>query len=265
MEILTQQTEGTIQYAKGATDGLEPSIPTGSVAIVKIKVLMNGTGGVTVKDGSTGETPNLYDARKWIPFSYDGSSTWKIGGYLQVANEITEGSSFLRDKYARLGNDNTYTGKQTITSGSVNIRGSYNDDSVPATLSLTERDTADYGFRFKYLSGANIFKLYSVATDVETERMSIARDTGYTTFSADTEFKEHVTARKNATTVTIPAGSTSVTWTHNYGATTYAVNPVSNSFERHVRWNNKQANTISIEIDTATTQDILVDCILIGY
>jgi hypothetical protein len=188
-------------------------------------------------------------------------------GYLQVANDITEGSSFLKDKYARLGNDNTYTGKQTITSGSVNIRGGYNDDTVPAMLSLTERDTADYGFRFKYLSGANVFKLFSVQSDVETERLSIDRNTGFTEFKNDVQVDGKLTAKKNATTVTIPAGQTSVTWTHNYGATTYALTLGSNSFERHVRWNptSKLANSIVIEIDTASTEDILVDCILMGY
>jgi hypothetical protein len=259
--------EGTIQYAKGATDGSLPSIPTGSVPIVKLFIPMNDTGGVTIKDGSTGETPNLYDIRQWRPVRYE-SSTFKVDGAIQSQNDITEAGSILKDKYARLGFDNTFTGKQTITSGAVDITGGYNDDSIPAAMSLLERSgSTDYGFRFKYLSGGNVFKLYSVNSNTETERLSISRDSGFTEFKNDVQVDGKLTAKSNAITLTIPAGSTTATWTHNYGSTSYAVSTTQSSFDRHLRFDptKKLTNTYTVEIDTPTTQDILVDCILIGY
>jgi hypothetical protein len=257
--------EGTIQYAKGATDGSLPSIPTGSVPIVKLFIPMNDTGGVTIKDGSTGETPNLYDIRQWRPVRYE-SNTFKVDGAIQSQNDITEAGSMLKDKYARLGFDNTFTGKQRIDSGSLEVRGVVNNDATPAELFLSEFDgTSDFGFRLRYMPAGNVFKIARDDGNNIYDVMTMTRDTGFTEFKSDVQIDEHLTAKKNAVTLTIPAGQTAVTWTHNYGATTYAVNPVSNSFERHVRWNNKLANSISIEIDSPTTQDILVDCILIGY
>jgi hypothetical protein len=247
--------EGTIQYAKGATDGLEPSIPTGSVPIVKIRVGMNDTGGVTVKDGTTGETPNLYDIRWWKAFRYDINTGFILNHGLIVANDISEKGSTLENKYARLWTDNTLSGNQKIN-GRVHVNASGTLGGTPTS--------GNYGLRVgtdsEYLAidSNEILGVGLVNVRATNGLLSLSGTSGIV-------LESKVKAENNAKTVTIPAGQTSVIWTHNYGVTTYAVNLTSNSFERHVRWTSKAANTITIEIDTITTEDILVDCILIGY
>lgn len=75
----------------------------------------------------------------------------------------------------------------------------------------------------------------------------------------------HIRVTNGATKVTIPAGQTSVTWTHNYGGTNYAVAPFGNSPARHIHYKNLTANSIDICIDDAHTSGIDVLLILVGY
>jgi hypothetical protein len=260
--------EGVIQYGQGASDGLLPTPPAGSVLITKVLIKAN-TGSGTVQDGFTTSavTPNLYDIRQWRPVRYE-SNTFKVDGAIQSQNDITEAGSMLKDKYARLGFDNTFTGKQLINSGSLEVRGVVNNDATPAELFLSEFDgTSDFGFRLRYMPAGNIFKIVRDDGNNVYDVMTMIRDTGFTEFKSDVQIDEHLTAKKNATTLTIAAGQTTATWTHNYGATTYAVSTTQSSFDRHLRFDpaKKLANTYTVEIDTPTTQDILVDCILIGY
>ncbi len=65
-------------------------------------------------------------------------------------------------------------------------------------------------------------------------------------------------------TVTIPAGSTSVTWTHSYNGTNYQVSLTPNSPSRHVYYSAKAANSIVVNVDDSDTTAIDVDCLLIG-
>lgn len=67
-----------------------------------------------------------------------------------------------------------------------------------------------------------------------------------------------------ATSISIPAGQTSATWTHNLGITTYAMVLSVNSPNRHVYWSAKSANSIVINIDDAADASITVDAVIIA-
>lgn len=59
--------------------------------------------------------------------------------------------------------------------------------------------------------------------------------------------------------ITISAGSTSYTWTHNLNLSKYIVKLSWNNPEPHVTWSNKTANAITINLDTAYDTDTIVD------
>jgi cytoskeletal protein CcmA (bactofilin family) len=69
-------------------------------------------------------------------------------------------------------------------------------------------------------------------------------------------------SKENGFTVTIPAGSSSVTLTHNLNTTNYKVALGTNSVSRHAGWSSKLANSLVIEIDDVFTSDIAIDVIL---
>lgn len=89
------------------------------------------------------------------------------------------------------------------------------------------------------------------------------RDVRFT--SSRLQVQGYLRATKSAGKVTIPVGSTSVVWTHNYGDTSYAVSVISNSPSRHVFYKNLTANTIEIAVDEAYTSAIDVLVTLVGY
>ncbi|MNS72115.1 hypothetical protein D3C71_1391090 [compost metagenome] len=67
------------------------------------------------------------------------------------------------------------------------------------------------------------------------------------------------------TSIIIPAGQSSVTWTHNLGLSQYAVTFSSNSPNRHVNWSNKQANSIVFNIDDVTDIPVTIDAIIAAF
>lgn len=79
------------------------------------------------------------------------------------------------------------------------------------------------------------------------------------------QVKGHLRATNSAAKVTIPAGQTSVTWNHGYGATTYAISVMANSSARHIHYKNLAANSIDITIEDAYTSAIDVLVTLVGY
>jgi hypothetical protein len=251
--------EGVMQYMTGVVGGAVPTPPTGSVLITKV-LLKAGTGAGTVYDGfsmtpPSGTGANLIDIRQWRPYGYDGT-TFTFNGTIN-ASTLKESGTSLVNKYASLGLDNSFIGNQNI-SGRVSITSSGTlGGSIGTNYYLKVTD----GSATLALDPNEVVTSADMNLNAGTNVIVKAGSSG--TSSIDLQGK--VKAGKNATTVTIPAGSTSVTWTHSYGSASYAVQLTSNSFERHVRWNSKANDTISIEIDSPTTQDILVDCILIGY
>lgn len=67
-----------------------------------------------------------------------------------------------------------------------------------------------------------------------------------------------------ATKQTISSGSKSTTWDHNYGSVNYHVAVTPYSTERHHKIANKTSNSLTIEIDDESTNDIDFDIVLIG-
>ena len=67
------------------------------------------------------------------------------------------------------------------------------------------------------------------------------------------------------TTVTIPAGQTSVTWTHSQGSNDYHVSLSTDSVTRHVGVRNKATNTLEVFIDDPDIVAINVDLILAAF
>jgi hypothetical protein len=59
--------------------------------------------------------------------------------------------------------------------------------------------------------------------------------------------------------ITISAGSTSYTWTHNLGLTNYIVKLSTNNPEPHIYWSNKTTNAITINLDDSYDTDTIVD------
>jgi hypothetical protein len=81
---------------------------------------------------------------------------------------------------------------------------------------------------------------------------------------SDSPTFKHLSLSDGANSVTIPAGATSATWTHNFGSTNYAVMLSPDTAARHVFWSDKANNTIKINIDYPHNESIIVDVILIG-
>lgn len=221
----------------------------------------------TITDGTSG-TYNAINtsARKLMSLRLVEGDTYTVNEKLTVGGKITEAGKTLESKYAQLATDNAFAGNQFVEGGLVQIKSSYNSDTKPATLSFVE-DTGStlHGFSMKYFGGGNYFSISGKNSNVDTEFIKVNRSSGNTDFVGSVWIGGYLTSWRNAKTVTIPAGSTSVTWTHYYGNANYAVNLTSNSFERHIRWASKTADSVVIELDDPSAQDVLVDCILIGY
>lgn len=174
--------------------------------------------------------------------------------YEAHASSFKEKDKYLNEIYATLAGGNTFTSNQKFN-GRIHISttGSLDGSATSANYGLrVGRDASYIAFdENEIISTSNLF------IDAQTT-IELWAPQGITLNGA-------VKAAKNAQTLTIPAGQTSVTWTHNYGTASYAVNLTSSSFERHIRWTNKTATTVTIELDDPSGQETLVDCILIGY
>ena len=187
------------------------------------------------------------------PFYIEDSSKNAKVRYELHANKIKENGKYLDTIYATLNGGNTFTSNQKIN-GRVHI-------STSGTLGGSPT-SGNYGFRVGNDSQ------YIAMDDNEilgTGELYLGASAQLYLRGSKIRIEDKIEAPENAKTVTVPAGQTSVTWTHNYGSTSYAVNLTTNSFERHIRWTNKTSNSFTIEIDDPSSQDILVDCILIGY
>ncbi len=68
-----------------------------------------------------------------------------------------------------------------------------------------------------------------------------------------------------AVSLTIPAGSSSITWNHSLGQGSYAVTWSTNSPNRHVFWSNKTSNAVTLNIDDATDVDTIIDAVITAY
>lgn len=261
--------EGQIALMQGAADRVSPLPPTELLpvnAIVLAHIYVRANIG-TITDGTSGSynaVNNGVKRMKSVRLAEGISLT--LNESLYAGGDIHEKGVKLEGKYAQLATANTFGGAQTVNGNllvndsKVLVKAAINS-AVPAMVSLWEQNTVEsHGFNLQYLGSSNNFSIQSHSTESTTkERLRIGRDDNLTTLY------DFVKMVRNAKTVTIPIGTTSITWAHNYGSSNYAVNLTSNSFERHVRWTSKTANTVTIEIDEVTGQETLVDCILIGY
>lgn len=252
--------EGSVDLLKGLADRVTPipptaSIPVGSIVLAHVYVKANIG---TITDGTSGTFDAIDNAPKTMAsIRLAEGVSYSINEPIYGGSDIYEKGEKLEDKYAEVAKANTFTGNQDID-GRVKVQSTGSLNGVPGSANYYIRVT----------DGTNILAIDPdeiVTTGAMNltagSVMILSAGAGNSIIDMNGKMK----ASKNAITLTIPAGQTSVTWTHNYGSNTYAVNPVSNSFERHVRWTDKLANTIVIEIDDISSQETLVDCILIGY
>jgi YVTN family beta-propeller protein len=65
-----------------------------------------------------------------------------------------------------------------------------------------------------------------------------------------------------AISFTIPAGSTSYTWTHNLNLSSYVVTWSTDSPNRHIYWSNKQANSVVFNLDDTTDVAVSIDAVI---
>jgi hypothetical protein len=251
----TLSNEGTILVYEGvvAATPIIPlaSLPQGAIPIAALYRLKAAVGGNTVvQAGDINMT-----VKKIRPINLLSTGV-TIDRKLDITGELTATSGYFTGNISLINTNGV----------SLKLQGGLNDDTKPAFVALVEYDgAADHGFQLKYLGGRNVFSLASQSAASIVERLSVERSTGLVTVENNLSVKGTMQAAKNGKAVTVTAATTTAIWTHNYGATTYVVNLTSNSFARHVRWTNKTANTITIEIDDVYNEDILVDCILIGY
>lgn len=247
-------------------DTSKPKIPYDGTVLAHIRKRQNVN---DITDGLSGTFNALTDKREWRTVRTNSNRDLEITGKLLTTDTISEAGMLLTQKYAQLATPNTFKGNITIDHGNspmLEIRGTNNDDTKSPSLYLSEADTnGDYGFKIKYLTGLNALTFASKNLATENERLRIYRDEAKVEVKGDLVVEGKMVAKKNAATVTIPAGQTSAKWTHNYGAATYAISISANSPSRHVYWESKTNNTIDIKIDDPDDQDILVDVILIGY
>lgn len=252
--------EGTFGIVKGAADRVSPipptsDIPVGAFPIAHVYIKANIG---TITDG----TANSFNAidnsiRKLKSVRLSEGQSLTILESTYVGGDIYEKGMKLEDKYPQLKKPNLFQGNQFVD-GRVSITSS-------GTLGGGSND--NYYLRIKDNSVSLSIDPNEIVTssDMNLNSGSFILLRAGTGGTERIEMNGRIKATRNAKTLTIPAGSTSVKWSHGHGSDSYAVNMTPNSFARHVRWANKTANDITIEIDESFEQDILVDCILIGY
>jgi hypothetical protein len=78
--------------------------------------------------------------------------------------------------------------------------------------------------------------------------------------------KKPIKGTSFAKTITIAAGSTSATWTHNLAlGTSYAISLSSDSPNRHIYWSSKATNSIVVNIDDTTDVAVNIDAVIMAY
>lgn len=243
-------------------DTTKPKIPYDGTVLCHIRKRQNVN---DITDGSSGTFNALTDKREWRTVRTNSNRDLEVTGKLLTTDTISEAGMLLTQKYAQLATANTFKGDILIdhpNAPTIEIRGGTNEDAKSPSLYLSE---GGYGFKIKYLTGLNTLGFFAKNLEQENERLRIYRDEAKVEVKSDLVVEGKLVAKSNAATITIPAGQTSVKWTHNYGAVKYAVSISANSPSRHVYWESKTATTIDIKIDDPDDQDILVDVMLIGY
>jgi cytoskeletal protein CcmA (bactofilin family) len=226
------------------------SLPQGAIPIAALYRLKAAVGGNTVVNvGDIDMT-----VKKLRPINLTSTGV-RIDRKVDIVGDLTATKATLSGEV-----------KISYSSAKLIVESSDGDssDAKPSTLYLKEGDS-EHGLKVEYMGSSNFGAISTVLSGVSTERIKMYRDTNLVEIKTDLTVTGKLKSANTAKTVTVATATTSTTWTHNYGNTSYAVNLTSNSFARHVRWTNKTANTITIEIDDVYNEDILVDCILIGY
>jgi hypothetical protein len=195
--------------------------------------------------------------KEWRPILFNGLD-FKIGGTdtvnLTVNGTISEAGKLLTTKYSQIGTltvpvNNTFYGRQTIQS-SGNVGGSPNGGNH--YLKITD-GTNSMSFDVNEISTNSDFYL-------QTGGNRLYLNTGAVSVTSTGHFR----AENNATIAIFAIGEVKKRWTHNFGTTTYSILLGVNSFQRHVRWMNKTATYVDIELDNPATEEVQVDIALIG-
>lgn len=248
--------EGKLGYFEGNVGGTEAAVLSSgglSDAVILATVhrkrsqasisQANINNDVRTNDGITGVKPLIVEP--------DNRNV--LARYEMHASRYKEDGKYINTIYSTLAGGNTFTSNQTFN-GRVSIISSGALSGSPAS--------AYYSLRF----GTSTHQIRTDGKDIlGNSDINLVANNNLTLKGQNLNLDGKVSVPSQASTVSVPAGQTSVTWTHNYGSTSYAVNFTTNSFERHIKWSNKTENSITVEIDDPTDKVVLVDCILIGY
>jgi hypothetical protein len=104
-----------------------------------------------------------------------------------------------------------------------------------------------------------------VRFDLASDRLVVDRLdlVDVTTSNSSIVFNKPIKGASFAKSITISAGSTSSTWTHNLGlGTSYVITFSCNSAEPHVYWTNKATNSIVINLDDVCESSVTIDCLI---
>lgn len=240
------QTEGDITFISGTLGGGEPNIDADAVKLYVVK---------RRPSNASISAADVTDVRRWKSLIYDGSNT-VINTPLLTSGAITEEGKLLTAKYTQLGTsgspiNNILYGRQVIQSN--------------GTLSRT---TTSNNYYLKITDGVNHLMLDPNEIVVSND-LVITTGIGSIQINTSVEISKtgYLKASKNATKLTINAGSTSVRWTHNFGNIDYAVSTIAGSAARHVYYDPATLNANYIDICIDDPHDVAIDimCILIGY
>lgn len=212
-----------------------PVMPTDGVMLAQVLVRAK-IGSITdgwnrgsgTRDGSF---EAIKDFRQWRPTRWDNEG-------LKIDQDIYEYGTKLADKYAQLHKINTFTEEQKITN-----KDGYGVSITDITKNLTTYYDADcIGISQDFYIGNG-----------DSPKKTIFTPSGFMSTAG-------------AAKLIISAGSTGITWIHNFGLdTNYVVNALANNPARHIYYRNQTANSIDLYIEQPFDQDIEILCSLFGY
>lgn len=216
----------------------------------------------TVTDGSDGSTNMIDNSIK------DMANVRLVPGEQFVVQDpvftedergFNENGMWLTDKYAQLAANNRFSGTQKFDDRvTIATTGSIGRDPNSDAYGLRLRDSSSTHYM---MMDANEISstLEIVMTVPEHRQVEIGRNFA---FGMD----GHMTAKKSATTLVIPAGDTRLTWEHGRDdGTDYAPILTPNSGARHVYWENRTSKTVDVCIDTPLGYDLYVSAWIVGY
>lgn len=196
----------------------------------------------------------------------------KIGFFTtpNIADPTTEEFMTITDT-GRVGINTTSPATTLDVNGDVTLRNSAASREFVKLYGYNNTHSLNIGYY-----GSAPYAYYFNSSDEErsiafrtngTEQMRVTKTgVGFKTTSPTQaiDVDGHVRLRQSAKEITIAANETSSVWTHNYGSTDYSIILSPNTAVRHVYWENKLANSITIRTDNVHNQPILVDVVLIG-